>query len=212
MLTREKLNSNFLSIQVLIAYLLLGKWNAVLILSMYFIHICQRKVSIKSFCALAILSHGSWVNSYFRKTEFCENQLWKSKEILEEGLYTSHDYLTEKSCCYLCARIVPGSDSRRELSVEVSGIFSILSAPVSMKLLWGRSRQITYAPCIHHCTHKDPQNFLAFNFNLKFFSIYFLWVLEINLQPWVSKPCCTKALLGWLLVDLFQEDRGCHRY
>lgn len=74
-----------------------------------------------------------------------------------------------------------------------------------------RQKQADLSPCIHHCTHKSPQNFLAFNFNLKFFTICFLWLLEINCQPWVSKPCCTKTLLGWLLVDLFQEDRSCHR-
>lgn len=146
----------------------------------------------------------------FQKDTVLWEWVLKVRLILGEGSYTSHVYLTEQSF-YLCAWIVPSGDSVRELSVEVSGISSVLSAPVSMKQIWGRNRQICHAPCIHHCTHRGPQNFLAFNFNLKFFTICFLWLLENSCQPWVSKPCCTKTLLGWLLVDLFQEDRSCHR-
>lgn len=175
---------------------------------MYFIRICQRKVSIKLFCALTILSIMACGFILISERQFCENQLWKSS-----WFFIHQPCLPNWAVLLLCLCL----NSTRWWFMKrtfTGGVwdFAILSAPVSMKLIWGRSRQISHAPCIHHCTHKGPQNFLAFNFNLKFFSSCFLWLLEINCQPWVSKPYCTKTLLGWLLVDLFQEDRRCHRY
>lgn len=61
---------------------------------------------------------------------------------------------------------------------------------------------------------KVLSNFLVFNFDLKFFSICFLWLSEVSCQPWVSKPCCTKTLLGWSICrsGLLQEDRRCQRH
>lgn len=176
---------------------MLGKWNAVFnFFNVLYPYLPQKSFNQVFLCFNYPEYHGLWVYSCFRRTQFCENQLWKL--ILGEGLYTSHVCLTEQSCCYLCAWIVPGGDSWKELSV-LSGIFSILSAPVSMKLVWGRSRQISHAPCIHHCPHKGPQNVLAFNFNLNFFNICFLWLLEISCQPWVSKLCCTRMPSGGFL-------------